>query len=173
MKVSHPWEAKIAVAILMLALAFLGMITTDIHSTGGWDYWRWVVPVYALLALWLSWYVKRKTQVLSPITLWHELFHWAGVILAVFLVTCFVNLGSLSRFNAGLFDLTLLALGIFLAGVYIESTFILIGLILGLFAYMAAFVAQYLYAFLIPIFVAGVAIIALTIWLSHRKFKSR
>jgi len=167
----HPWQAKFGVAIIMLALAFLGMVSTDVHSTGGWDYWRWVVPIYAVLALWLSWYVKRKTKTVSPITLWHELLHWIGLILAVFLVSCFVTLGSVSRFNAGLFDLTLLSFGIFLAGVYIETTFIFIGIVLGVFAFLAAFVAQYLYAFLIPVVLAGLLIVGLTLWFGHRKFK--
>jgi hypothetical protein len=169
----HPWQARLGIAIIMLVLAFLGMVTTDVHSTGGWDYWRWVVPVYAVMALWLSWYVKRKTKTISPITLWHELLHWIGLILAVFLVSCFVNLGTVSRFNAGLFDLTLLSLGVFLAGVYIETTFLFIGIVLGIFAFLSAFVAQYLYAFLIPILVAGLLIIGVTIWFSHRKFKSQ
>lgn len=168
----HPWQARLIVALLMLLLAFLGMITTDVHATGGWQYWKWMVPAYAILALWLSWYIRRKTSVVSPVTLWHELLHWIGLGLAVFLVSSFVSLGALSRFIAGLFDLTLISLAVFLAGIYIEKTFLFIGLILGIFAYLAAFIVQYLYAFLIPILIFGILLISLTVWLAHKRFRT-
>ncbi len=165
--------ARFWVGVVMLILAFLGMVITDIFSTGGWNYWKWIVPVYAILALWLSWYVKRETNVVSPITLWYELIHWAGLILAIFLVSSFVSLGSVSRFTAGLFDLTLLGFGVFLAGVYIERTFLFVGIVLGIFTLLAAIVAQYLYAFLIPVLLAGIAIVGIITWLSHKKLSQK
>jgi hypothetical protein len=165
----HPWRARLIVGILMLFLAFLGMVFTDIFKSGGWDYWKWVVGVYAILALWLSWYIRRKQAVISPITLGHELLHWLGVIATVFMVSYFVHLGIMSRFMAGIFDLTLLSLGVFLAGVYIESTFILIGVILGVLALFSAIITQYLYAIVIPILIGGAIVIGIMIWLSHQK----
>ena len=171
MQTRHPWKARLGVGIIMLFLAFLGMVITDIRQSGGWDYWKWVVPVYALLALWLSWYVRQKMQILTPITLGHEVLHWLGVIAAVFMVSFFVHLGIISRFIAGIFDLTLLSLGVFLAGVYIEATFIFIGIVLGLLAVMSAFVVQYLYAVMVPILLGGFIIIAIMVWMSHQKMK--
>lgn len=155
----------------MIALAFLGMVVTDVRSSGGWDYWKWMVPVYAILALWLSWYVKRQQQTVSPITVWHEVLHWIGLICTIFLVSYLVHLGTISRFIAGIFHLILLSLAVFLAGIYIEPIFILIGIILGVFALLTALLVQYLYAFVIPIVIAGVLITAITIWISHQKFK--
>lgn len=171
METRHPWKARLGVGIAMLVLAFLGMVLTDVQRQGGWDYWRWMVPVYALLALWLSWYVRRTREVISPITLGHELLHWLGVIGAVFLVSFFVNIGIISRFIAGIFDLTLLSLGVFIAGIYIESTFLLIGLALGACACVSAVFIQYLYAIMIPILLGIGAIIAIMVWLSHKKLK--
>jgi hypothetical protein len=153
----------------MLVLAFLGMVITDIRTEGGWDYWRWVVPVYAILALWLSWYVKRKQHPINSITIGHELLHWIGLICAIFLVSHLVQLGTISRFIAGIFHLILLGLAVFLAGIYIEHTFILIGIILGVFALLTAITVQYMYAFIIPIIIAGIIISGITIWLSHKK----
>ena len=164
----HPWKAKLSVGIAMLAIAFLGMVVTDVNSEGGWDYWKWAVPIYAILSLWLSWYVKHEMQVVSPISLRHEILHWVGVIAAVFLVSFLVHLGTLSRFSAGLFNLIILALGVFLAGVYIESTFLIIGLLMGIFALLTATVLQYLYAFIIPLIIAGLLILAISVYLSHR-----
>lgn len=170
MQPTHPWKARLSVGIIMLALAFLGMVVTDVRSVGGWDYWKWMVPVYALLALWLSWYVKRKQQTLSPITIWHEVLHWLGLIGAIFLVSHLVHLGTISRFIAGIFHLILLSLALFLAGIYIESIFILIGIVLGVFALLTAMLVQYIYVFIIPIAIAAVLVIAISVWISHRKF---
>lgn len=165
----HPWEARLIVGAIMVILAFFGMVVTDVHSGGGWSYWKWVVPVYALLALWLSWYMRRQQKdVVSPITLGHELLHWVGVIAAVFLVSFFVKLGLASSFLAGIFHLTILSLGVFLAGIYIESTFLFIGLVLGAVAMMSAVVVQYLYAIIVPFAIGSLIILGLIIWMSHQ-----
>jgi hypothetical protein len=86
------------------------------------------------------------------------------------MVAYLVDLGTLSRFLAGIFDLTLLALAVFLAGIYIETTFLFIGIVLGVFAMLAAILIEYLYAILIPILLAGAVITALVVYLSHKKF---
>ena len=112
-EIKHPWRARLVVGIIMLFLAFLGMVVTDIAKSGGWDYWKWMVIVYALLALWLSWYVRRQKVVISSVTLGHELLHWTGVVATVFMVSYFVHLGTISRFIAGIFDLTIISLGVF------------------------------------------------------------
>lgn len=170
---AHPWKARLGVGLVMLTLAFLGMVTTDVHSTGGWEYWKWVVPIYALLALWLSWYVKRSKETVTPITLWHEVLHWAGLILAIFLVSHLSHLGTISRFVAGIFQLILLSFAVFLAGVYIEPIFLLIGLALAILAMATAMFVQYIYAIAIPLLIAAAIAIALWVWLSHQKSKSQ
>lgn len=170
-EIKHPWRARMIVGIIMLFLAFLGMVFTDVFRSGGWDYWKWMVGVYAILALWLSWYLRRRQQVISPITLGHELLHWIGVVATVFMVSYFVQLGILSRFVAGIIDMTLLSLGVFLAGIYIESTFLLIGIVLGLLALLSAVITEYLYAIVIPILVGGALVVAMIVWLSHQKTK--
>lgn len=169
MKPAHPWKVRLIVGSIMLGLAFIGMVMTDIRQTGGWDYWKWVVPIYAILALWLSWYVKRQTQVVSPISIGHELLHWGGLILSVFLVSYFVHLGTISRFIAGLFNLTLLSLSVFIAGVYLDHIFLLIGVILGVFALLTALLVQYMYAIAIPIALGGAIVLAIYLWISHSK----
>lgn len=165
----HPWQARLGVALAMLILAFIGMVVTDLNQTGGWDYWKWVIPIYAILALWLSWYTRKRSDALRPVTIWHELLHWTGLILAVVIVSYLQHLGTISRFAAGLFDLVLLSLAVFLAGIYIEATFFVIGIALGLLALFSGFILQYLWSFVLPILVAAAIVVGLTIWISHRK----
>ncbi len=170
-KHKHPWMARLSVSIIMLLLGFIGMVISYIHRDGSWFYWKWAIPIYALLALWLSWYIREKSKTLSPITLWHELLHWIGLVAAVFLVSFFIRQGIMSRFVAGLFNLTLLSLALFMAGIYIETTFLVVGVVLGVFALLASFVVEYFYALSIPLVLVGIAFVIFYLWLSHRKEK--
>lgn len=172
MTTQHHWKVRFTIALTMLVLAFVGIILTNIFSTGAWSYWKIIVPIYAVMALWLSWYMRRDQSVVKPITIWHEVLHWVGLFGAILLVELFVESGLLSRALASLFALTLLSLTVFTIGVYVESTFILIGIILALFAAIVAVAIEYLYAFTIPALVLGIGIIAYMIWYSHRKTKS-
>jgi hypothetical protein len=160
--------ARLIVGLSMLAAAFLGLILTDIDKTGAFRYWQWIAPLFALLALALSWYERRDTAVLRPVTLWHELLHWIGLIAATYLISLYVSWGILGRFEAGLLVLTVLSLAVYLAGIYIEYSFCFIGLILGLFAAGVAFFEEYLYAFSIPVLLLAAAFL---FWylLHHKK----
>lgn len=173
MNPKHPWQARLGVTLIMLILAFIGMVVTDTQARGGWDYWKWVVPIYAILALWLSWYMKKQMQEPVAYTAYHEILHWGGVVAAAFLVSGYVHFGVMSRYAAGLSDLTILALGIFLAGVYIEKTFIFIGIVLGLLAVFSAFITEYLYALMIPVMLGSALVIGLIVWISHQKFNDK
>lgn len=166
---NHPWRARLSVGLIMLLLSFIGLVVTNIDSSGGWNYWLWVVPVYALLALWLSWYLRRKEHSLSLVSIWHEVLHWAVLGASVVLVSLFVQEGILSRLLAALFVLTLLAQAVFLAGIYIDTTFFAIGVVLGLFAWLVSAAAEYLYAIsLLVLLIAGGAITWFA-WRAHKK----
>ncbi|MBX7067403.1 MAG: hypothetical protein K1X28_09245 [Parachlamydiales bacterium] len=169
MNPKHPWGVRLGVGVAMLVLAFIGIVVTNILATGGWAYWRAMVPIYAAMALWLSWYMRRTTDVVRPVTIWHELLHWVGLFFMIFLVEIYLHSGLLSRNQASLVALTLLSLTVFTIGVYIESTFILIGIVLGVFAAIVAVAIQYLYAFTIPALLIGIGIISYMIWFSHQK----
>jgi hypothetical protein len=171
MSSKHPWLARLIVASIMLALAFIGILFTDLEQSGGWEFWKWTVAIYAILALGLSWYVRRTKEVTSPITLWHEVLHWLGLFGAVVLVSLFVNMGILSRSIAGLFILTLLSLTVFTIGIYIESTFLLIGIVLGIFASLVALTVEYLYAFSIPVLLVAFLTIFYMVLRSKKEHK--
>ncbi len=166
----HPWKARFIIAMIMLILSFIGLIYSQVSKDGSWNYWRFMAPIFAILCLFLSWYLRRKKHSFTLVKAYHEILHWVGLLVAVYLVSYFVNIGILGRFEASLQVITLLALTTFLAGVYIEFTFIPLGLLLGAFAASAAFVSVYLYAIMVPltIVVAGVLF-----FLSKRKHKKK
>lgn len=161
----HPiWKLRFVVGVIMLSLAFAGMIVSSITADGGWLYWRLMAPCYALLCIGLS--LRMRYHRLSPAvaTIWHEIFHWLGFLACVYLVAILVP-GFLTTFLAGLTILLLLALATFLAGLYSEPTFIVIGIAIGLLV-AGVSVIGYILA---PIIAVSVGTI---FWLSRRHKKS-
>lgn len=169
MKPQHPWYARLGIGIAMLVMAFVGIAITDLHNSGGWAYWKWTVPVYAIMALWLSWYERRTKESLSPITIWHEVLHWFSLFAVIVLIEIYVHMGLLSRSIASLVALTLLSLTIFTIGIYVESTFLLIGVVLGIFAAVVAIAIKFLYAITIPALLIGIGIFTYMLWNANRK----
>lgn len=163
----HHWKARLGVGIAMLALAFLGVLLTFFLTNGGWEYWTWIAPVYAILVLGLSWYIRREKEIAHPI--WHEMLHWLGLFIAVLLIILYVHLGIVSKNMGALFVLTLLAFSVFIAGVYVEKTFLLIGAVLALFALMVAYTAKLMLALVLVILVLAAVGIGYMVWHSHKK----
>jgi len=153
------WKARLFVCAAMLALAFIGLIIMDLHSKAYWEYTRIMAGSYAMLSLWLFWYLHRGEHKIHGSTIWHQMLHWLGLLLAVYLMSIFISTGVMGTTQAGLATLTLLSLTIFLAGVYTDTAFMLIGITLAIFAAGAALIEAYLSALMIPvILVAGLAI---------------
>jgi hypothetical protein len=165
----HSWWARLFVAAAMLILAFIGIVATDLIQTGGWEYWKWCIPIFALMALWLSWHERRSKTTGGPITLWHELLHWLGLFAVILLIEIYVEMGLMSRSVASLTALTVLSQTIFTIGIYLESTFILVGIILGIFAAVVAVAIKFLYAFTIPILILGIGILGIMIFRSRKQ----
>lgn len=163
------YKIRLVVALLMLALGFIGVILTDVKTQGAWDYWRFLAVIYALLSLGLNWYLRKKEWKTTAVTLWHEIAHWAGMIAAIFVVSYFVKIGIMSRFEASLIALLLLALASYLAGLYIEPTLLLIGLVLGIFAVGIAFLDEYLYNILLPVTVVAALVLLIVFHQAHKK----
>lgn len=162
-------QLRIIAALAMIILGFIGVIITDIVKNGAWTYWQLLCIVYALISLLLSWHVKRKGWKTSVLTIWHELAHWTGLIGSVFIVSYFVEIGLVSRFIASLLSLLLLTLATYLAGVYIETTLIFVGVILGIFALGIAFTTQYIYSILLPLIIVAAIILVVYIYHVHKK----
>lgn len=161
-------QLRIIAALVMLILGFIGVIVTDLIKDGAWTYWQFLCAVYAVMSLVLSWHVKRKGWKTTVLTIWHELAHWAGLIGAIFVVSYFVGIGLVSRFIASLLTLLLLSLATYLAGIYIETTLIFVGAILGIFALGIAFTAVYLYSILLPLTIVAAVILVVFIKKMHQ-----
>lgn len=145
------WKVRLGVSIVLLVLSFVGIIVTDFFPRLSLTYWSFMIPIFALLCLWLSWVDYHDKRRFSGITLWHEFLHWIATLATVYIVAVFVHNGLVSNITAGLFVLMLLALSIFLAGIYIDLTFLIIGALLGLFALATVLFLKYLLIITIPL----------------------
>lgn len=167
------WKARLIVCISMLALAFIGLIIMDVHSASYWLYSRIMAVIYAILSIGLFWYLNRKQHKINSSTIWHQLLHWLGLLGAIYLVDIFVRTGIMGSTEAGLASLTLLALTIFLAGIYTDIAFILIGLTLGIFAAGAALIEAYLSVIMVPVILIAGLIIYLLLHKEKRKAQAQ
>jgi len=161
------WKARLVVCGIMLVLAIIGLIIMNIHQNTYWMYSRIMAVIYGLLSIWLFWYLNRGEHKVHTSTIWHQILHWIGLIIAMYITSTFVNSGVVSSIQAGLFTLTLLALTVFLAGVYTDSAFMLIGIVLGIFAIGASLVEAYLSIIMIPVII--IAAIAIFFLIHHQK----
>ncbi len=162
-------KLRLFVSLFLLLLGFIGVIVTDIVKSGGWTYWIYLCIVYAFVSLGLSWHLQRKGWRKTAYTMWHEVAHWAGLLASIAVAAYIVKIGLISRFEASLFTLLLLALATFLAGVYFEKTFIILGIALGIFATLFAFIDEYLYSLFLPLTILAGLGLVFWVYLTHRK----
>ena len=166
---SHPWKARFVVGIIMIVLSFVGLILSNLSDGGAEMYWKIVTPLFAILSIWLSCYLRRKGNSFSLATLVREVFHLIAMLLAVFLFCLFVKTGTMGKFAADIAILTTLALTLFIAGIYIEPSFIFIGIAMGLFSAGASYMAAYLYTALLPIAVLAIIILFVFAYFKRKK----
>src|SRR3989339_309894 len=154
----HHWKTHVVIALFLVILSFVGMFVTNFFQSIAWTYWNFMIPMFALLCIILNW-LDSAGHHLDGVTLLHEILHWVSILATIYLVSVFVHYGIISHIDAGLFVLTLLALGTFLAGVYINKTFYFISATQALFILATLFFIKYL------IIIGVILIIALLIFL--------
>lgn len=162
------WRMRIVIGSIILLCSFIGLVIGNLWNGGSLFYWRWMAPIFALLCLWLNWFLRRKNHSLSLTTIWHELFHWVGVLMTIYLVSLFTRSGLIGNIVESLVVMAILALSIFLIGIYTEWSLIPVGIILGVFTAGAAFAEAYLYTIMLPFFFVGLCIFGLVVHFLHQ-----
>jgi nitrogen fixation-related uncharacterized protein len=139
----HYWKIHAIIAFVLILLSFVGVLLTNFMSTVAWKYWNISIPIFALLCIGLNW-ADNQSRPYALKLLFQEVLHWSGILLTIYLVSVFVHYGLISNIDAGLFVLTLLALGTFMAGIYLNKTFYIISFIQALFVFSTIFFIKYL-----------------------------
>lgn len=169
--INKQWKARLFVSMAMLVLAFIGLVVIDIHAKSYWVYCRIMAVLYALLSIWLFWYLNRGKEKTHASTIWHQILLWIALLAAIYITSVFVDTGVMGSTQAGLVALLLLSLTIFIAGIYANPSFMLIGITLAAFAVAAAYIEAYLSIVMIPIII----VVGLIIYVIHhfQKRKAR
>jgi hypothetical protein len=163
----HYWKIHITIALILVLLSFIGVLFTNFMPGIAWDYWNISIPIFALLCIVLN-LADNHLKSFNFKSFIREILHWGGILLTIYLVSIFVHYGLVSNIDAGLFVLTLLALGTFMAGVYLNKTFYMISFIQALFVCSTIFFIKYL--IIISIFLL-LALFFLLFWRARRTQK--
>ena len=139
----HYWKIHAIIAFILILLSFIGVLLTNFIPSTAWKYWNISIPIFALLCIGLNW-ADNQSHPYKLTLLFKEILHWGSILLTIYLVSIFVHYGLVSNIDAGLFVLTLLALGTFMAGIYLNRTFFIISFIQALFVCSTIFFIKYL-----------------------------
>lgn len=168
---SHPkkrWKSRLIVSLIMLALAFISIIVMQVRESAYWTFTCIMAGADALLSIGWIWYIKRINAAIFPGTLWHIILHWMGFVAALYLITLFIHHDIITHTQAGWIVLLLLSLTLYLAGVYTDHTFILIGITLALLVAGIVLIKPYLWLVAIPVLIL-VGIITIIMALRDRR----
>ncbi len=153
------WKVRLVVVLTILILSFIGIIIATINPSGSWLYWRVIVHVMAILSLWLTWYMRRNLQQ-GGVGFWRVFIHWLGVLVTIYVLAALVDIGVVGNLAAGMVGMELLGLSFYLAGIYIDISYVFIGITLAVFALADAFLSTYLPILMLPL----VIVVALIVW---------
>jgi hypothetical protein len=159
------WKISLAVAIVMVLLALLGIALTTTNRGVAPTYWITLVPIYGLLCMATAW-SRAYYEGGSHYLVLKQLLHWLAIAVALGIDFYIRGTGQETGVAAGFNAALLLAVGCFLAGVHLEWLFSLVGalLLLALLAVVKA--DQYLWLIVIVGAVVVVAMIGLMRFLS-------
>ena len=134
---------------LLIGLSVGGVAVADFSAENGLFYWLGVVPVFALASLIVGWRRERADGRTVPRIVGRQIFHWAPLALAIYLVFFLEQAGRLNRDDAGLVSLMLLTVATLTAGVHFDWRLFVVGGLLAVTTACVAIVEEYLWWILI------------------------
>jgi hypothetical protein len=156
------------IQLALMALAVIGVGITYFLPDKSYPYWLSMVPVFGIACTSIEWSRLRRQNLDTWKTVRNQLYHWFGVLVSVYLVHMLLNIQQLTKQNAGLVVLLVLALGTFLAGIQLGWRLILLGAFLWVILVMAAYLQGSLWVMIL----IGLVMISLFIYLRSRSSKS-
>ena len=156
------------ILLALMALAVIGVGITYFVPDKSYRYWLAMIPVFGIGCTSIEWSRLRRQDLGIWKTLRNQLIHWFGVLVSVYLVHMLLNIQQLTKQNAGLIVLLVLALGTFLAGIQLGWRLFVLGVFLWVILVMAAYLQGSLWVMIL----IGVVMISLFIYLRSRSGKS-
>ncbi len=153
-----------ALAVIMILLALVGAGASLANLSWTERYWLYLVPIFGLICTIAAWFHTRSFDR----TVFRQILHWlaVGVVIAVDF-RYLSRSGEQTSGATGLSSLLILALGCLLAGIHLEWTFALVGLLLLMTAIIVAVAQEYIALVLL----IGFVLIAIILTLYYLKKK--
>jgi len=164
----HQFFISEALLSLLLVLCFIGIAYTDASGRRSMDFWLWMVPVFAVAAIIMEWSHAIHKAKQDYNFIWQQALHWLAVFIALKVIFILLHIGRLPNDGASFVLITIMSLGTFLAGVYINWRFLLLGIFIALAAIFAAYLEAYMWV-LIPI---ALVIIIIGFFIGRREFRA-
>ena len=162
-------KARLIIFFIMLILGFAGLFMINLHGKAFLLYSQVMAIMYAFLCIGLHTYIERFSFTGIIATLWHQLLHWIGLLILIYLMSFLVGAGAIKTSQAGFINLLLLAFSVFIAGVYTDPVFMLIGMMLTVFAAGSAMVQAHLWLIMIPLLIIIAVIIYLILYIQRKR----
>ena len=144
----------------MLLLALIGMGLTQSFENGAWEYWLFVVIVYAALGLWRSIRTGNEQERALRQLIIRQLGHWSILLAFLGIVVILERNEIITRSNASDFSLMMMALGCCLAGIHFDWMLMIVGAVLTIMLVALAALEQYtvvLWVIMVLVVVAAAA----------------
>jgi hypothetical protein len=156
------------IQLALLVLVVIGVGISYFLPDKSYRYWVAMVPVFGIACTSSEWSRLRRQNLGIWKTVRNQLIHWFGVLVSVYLVHMLLNIQLLTKQNAGLIVLLVLALGTFLAGIHLGWRLYVLGAFLWIILVMAAYLQGSLWVMIL----VGVVMISLFLYLRSRSGKS-
>ena len=137
------WKIRLGVLCAMLALALAGMGFTQASDSGAWEYWLFVVVIYAALGLWRSTRSAKQAGQSIRKSITRELAHWSTLIGFLAVLLLLERREIVNRDSASYFALMMLALSCVMAGVHIDWLLLVVGVVLTIMLVAMATLEQF------------------------------
>ena len=146
------------IGVLMLAVSFGAIASSDVSPAGTHFYWSILVVVFGLIcfAADRTYTSHRLTDPRSALAIF---LHWLGVFIAIQLVYFFVASGRMDNAETGLSCGLILALGTFIAGAHGNWRLLVGGAALGAATTTVAYVEEYVWLLAGIVLVASLALV--------------
>lgn len=158
----------VVVALVLLVLSFIGVAWSDVSSVQNHWYWSGLAIVFGVACFALQWmHADAETPILKQGL--RTALHWLGVLAAIQIIYIYVGAGRFTNEVTGLVNGLVLAIGVYLAGVYLGWWLFVIGIALGIALAVTAIVEQYfLVLSVVAIIAAGIMVLG-TRWRNRRQ----
>ncbi len=134
---------QLIVFCALLILALIGMGVTESRQDGGWEYWIFLVVIYGLTSIVLTWRQAKHRG--EPVwrMIREQVFHWVGVLITLKVLFLLERTDVMSREAISDVSVIILALACYLAGVHFQWIFLIVGIFVGIMAIALAYTEQY------------------------------